>query len=115
MKGKHTFQLKPSQQNIVHRSIIISYMSHHRDTEMCSVTSSEMNGGIMRVRTQKDSLSSSASDLKLRPSTTSTVSLDASQSTSCTCSSVRFSEVHIREYDVTIGDNPSCSHGAPIR
>ncbi len=67
----------------------------------------------MRVRTLKDSLSSC--DTVSNDSTDSfdvkrVASLHESQSIS-----VRFSEVHIREYAVTIGDNPSCSSGAPVR
>lgn len=36
-------------------------------------------------------------------------------STSTHTSSVSFDHVTVREYEVTIGDNPSCSSGAPIR
>jgi hypothetical protein len=28
--------------------------------------------------------------------------------------SVRFNEIHIRDYERTVGDNPSCSSGPPI-
>ena len=28
---------------------------------------------------------------------------------------VRFQDVHVREFEVIVGDNPSCSSGAPIR
>ncbi len=43
--------------------------------------------------------------------------LCVSSSVSCSSSlrkSVRFENVEIREYDVVLGDNPSCSNGPPI-
>ena len=30
------------------------------------------------------------------------------------CSSVSFTEVHVHELEMTLGDNPSCSHGPPV-
>jgi hypothetical protein len=39
---------------------------------------------------------------------------NTTESLSCS-SSVSFDSITIREYSVTIGDNPSCSGGVPIR
>lgn len=33
---------------------------------------------------------------------------------SCSSKKVRFSRVEFREYDMILGDNPSCSHGPPV-
>ncbi len=65
--------------------------------------------GIMRVRTLQESLSScDVSNLCVDLKRANSLDKDRS-------SSVRFREVRIREHAVTIGDNPSCSSGAPIR
>ena len=34
---------------------------------------------------------------------------------SCSFHSVSFSKVAIQEHEIIVGDNPSCSNGAPIR
>ncbi len=77
-------------------------------------TTRQRENGIMRVRTLKESLFSCDSN----STDTSNHSVDLKRDNSLDkgqTSTVRFSEVHIREYAVTIGDNPSCSSGAPIR
>lgn len=67
-------------------------------------TSKTENAGIMRVRTLRDSLHSIEDGRDCdRPS-------DKSSSPS-----VRFNQITIREYAIVIGDNPSCSSGAPLR
>jgi hypothetical protein len=43
------------------------------------------------------------------------LSSERRRSTNSTSSSVSFENITIREYAVCIGDNPSCSSGAPIR
>mmetsp|Transcript_1108 Transcript_1108/g.1512 ORF Transcript_1108/g.1512 Transcript_1108/m.1512 type:complete len:257 (-) Transcript_1108:38-808(-) len=54
-----------------------------------------------------DSVDSSSSSSTTTSSTSSSIS-------SLTDRSVKFDKVIIREYDVTVGDNPSCSGGVPI-
>merc|ERR1712157_296310 len=48
------------------------------------------------------------------PSTQSLLTLDEVSSVSSFKTSVSFQSVEIREYEVTIGDNPSCRKGVPI-
>lgn len=82
------------------------------ESSVRAVTAKRMNG-IMRVKTLRDSLSSSYS----RSSSTITSSTDLSEINSLQQvppRSVQFGEIQIREYSITIGDNPSCSNGAPI-
>ena len=66
---------------------------------------------ILRVKSLRDSLSSSISE-----DATADISLSSSSSSSSSSSagSVRFNDVKIREYYITLGDNPSCSSGPPI-
>ena len=61
--------------------------------------SDEGEGGILRARTLTESLNS----------------VTASSSANYEKSTVRFNHVDVREYAVTIGDNPSCSIGPPVR
>ena len=61
--------------------------------------SDEGEGGILRARTLTESLNS----------------VTASSSANYKKSTVRFNHVDVREYAVTIGDNPSCSIGPPVR
>lgn len=55
--------------------------------------------GIMKVKTLRDSLSSSEGKVQY----------------SRRSNSVQFHDVSIREYNLVIGDNPSVSGGAPLR
>ena len=64
--------------------------------------------GIMRVKTLRDSLSTSYIG-------SSTSTHLESNSKECDIPSVGFKDVTIREYAIDIGDNPSCSGGVPIR
>jgi len=68
---------------------------------------------IMKVKTLSDSLDNA--------STSTESTLDSSLSSSRSrCSKkirsaiVKFSDITIREYNLTLGDNPSCSSGAPV-
>jgi len=70
----------------------------------------ERQAGIMLVRTLRDSLDSIKDGIERKHSKDSDGPSDDSPS-----SSVRFNQITIREYDIVIGDNPSCSSGAPIR
>ena len=56
---------------------------------------------ILNPKTPDDSLSSSTAS-------------SLSSSSSSSSKSVKFHEVQVREYAVSIGDNPSCSDGPPI-
>jgi len=86
----------------------------------------------MRVRTLSDSLTMSSSSRSERSSTgaarRTTIScgenspvpiiidtFGPSPSNVSTSSSVKFDQIVIREYDLVVGDNPSCSGGAPVR
>ena len=73
------------------------------------------NRGIMRVRTLAESL---GSDITLQNNSSRQQSAHLMRRcNSCIAvpMSVEFNHVDIREYDVVVGDNPSCSDGAPIR
>ena len=94
--------------------------------------------GIMRVRTLSDSLTTVASSRSGRSSAGAArrrttipcgdipcgenspvgITIDTfgpSPSNFSPSSSVKFDQIVIREYDMVVGDNPSCSGGAPVR
>ncbi len=88
------------------------------------------NGGIMSVRTQEESLENGhvprmrklrrKVTIKFKSTGDLAGAIDGTESISlASCSiaseiSVDFSKVHIREYEVVPGQNPSCSCGPPI-
>jgi hypothetical protein len=83
-----------------------------------SVHSNDSVSSIMRVKTHLDSLKSSFREENCQDGSNREVSIhsDCSKlSSDATASSVKFDVISIREYDLTIGDNPSCTAGAPLR
>jgi hypothetical protein len=82
-----------------------------------SMHSNDSVSSIMRVKTHLDSLNSSFREYKDDGSNPelSVHSGCSKLSSDATASSVKFDVISIREYDLTIGDNPSCTAGAPLR
>ena len=64
----------------------------------------------MSVKTLSDSLSSSTSELLA-----SKRACGSANHAGAAGGRVRFGKVAIQEHAVTVGDNPACSGGAPIR
>lgn len=84
-----------------------------------SLHSNDSVSSIMRVKTHLDSLKSSFREVNCQDSGSNrevSIHSDCSKlSSDATASSVKFDVISIREYDLTIGDNPSCTAGAPLR
>ena len=78
--------------------------------------SSTING-ILRTKSLDESIrsctSSESMDDTLGSSSSSTSSVPSIRSSSSS-GSVRFRNVEVREYNIVIGDNPSCSTGPPV-
>eukprot|EP01083_Nonionella_stella_P043619 117692_1 len=71
--------------------------------------------GIMLVRTLDESLSSSYEETSLRRRVSMSFDSNSSEDFDTSRSlSVKFKDISIREYDVALGDNPSCRGGAPV-
>lgn len=83
-----------------------------------SIRSDDSISSIMRIKTHDDSLRSifgeENSNSLLNDNSDGTLSSTFSK-LAMNNNSVKFDAIEIREYDLTIGDNPSCSEGAPLR
>jgi hypothetical protein len=83
-----------------------------------SMHSNDSVSSILRVKTHLDSLNSSFREEKYDVNSNPELSIHSGcskLSSDATVSSVKFDAISIREYDLTIGDNPSCTAGAPLR
>ena len=85
-----------------------------------SMEGSDQKRGIMRVRTLKESLSSIYDEKECFAASAGgdedeRLLSDTARTRTKPLCSVSFKQIVIREYGQVIGDNPSCSGGAPIR
>ena len=69
---------------------------------------------ILRIKSLQESIRSCSIDSTNDISESSHASTSSEWSSSSSSSVVSFDTVNIREYRVTVGDNPSCSGGAPL-
>ncbi len=117
------------------QQMVKSRLDHHgHNKEKLLGVNGRVKKSILRVKTLEESLNSCSStihsstierhhrtkamDTSDYPSTPHNILAASSSSSSSSRKTLRktvsFSEVMIREYAVTIGDNPSCSRGAPF-
>lgn len=101
-----------------HRSSKKCHESSNSGRSSSSSTATRSGGSILKVKTQKESCllryRESTKPNMLPPSYASTTQDDGSCTTTINPSIVDFGTVSIRSYARTLGDNPSCSGGAPI-